>query len=147
MNNAIGLKEILQKTLKQESWQLNLLADWPLIVGNLAHRVRVEKIEGSTLVLGVQHASWMHELYLLSNVLLKTINNHFDRPRIQKLVFKTATFKKKEATPKHIAPAPTPVEPVELTFTQKEALAAIKDTELRQSLRTFFYRCAHQKNV
>lgn len=146
MSNAISLKDVLQKTLQQESWKLTLLSEWPIIMGGLAQRVRVEKIDGSTLILGVQNASWMQELYLLSTVLIKTINTHLGRPYIQKLIFKTASFKKKEFEP--IAPQPIYIkpEPVPLSFNQKQALATIKDPDLQQSLRTFFYRCAQRSN-
>lgn len=141
MNDALALKDILQKTLQQESWKLVLLAEWPTIMGSLAKRVQIERIDGSTLILGVQHASWMQELYLLSTVLLKTINTHLGKTYIQKLVFKTSGSKKKTTTPQERKPVYIKPQVVPLTFAQKQALAAIKDPELQQSLREFFYRC------
>ncbi len=146
MSDALSLKDILNKTIPQESWKLTLLSEWSIIMGNLAYRVRVEKIEGSTLVLGVQNASWMQELYLLSSVLLKTINNHLGKPYIQKLIFKTASFEKKEKkTPKkHAVPTTVKHTPVPLTFAQKQALATIQDSGLRDALKEFFYRCAQE---
>lgn len=146
MSNAISLKDILAKTMPQESWKLTLLSEWATIMGNLACRVRIEKIEGSTLILGVQSASWMQELYLLSSVLLKTINTHLGKPYVQKLIFKAAGFKKKEEKKIQRPTAPTAItyEPVPLSFAQKQALAAIQDTGLRDALKEFFYRCAKE---
>lgn len=145
MSDAVSLKDILTKTMPQESWKLTLLSEWPVIMGTLACRVRIEKIEGSTLILGVQTASWMQELYLLSSVLLKTINTHLGKPYVQKLIFKTAGFKKKETKPlQPTRPTTVKYEPVPLSFSQKQALAAIQDSGLRDALREFFYRCAKE---
>ena len=62
--------------------------------------MHLEKIEGNTLIIGVYQASWLQELYLLSTVLLKTINNNLKYPYIKKLRFKHASpLKKKSIQP------------------------------------------------
>jgi len=88
---AKPIKNILDSFLKtNNSWKAQLLQDWPKIIGKLQDKVSIEKVQDSTLVLSVADACWLQELYLLSPVLLKTINQKLDRPRIKRLRFKQA---------------------------------------------------------
>ncbi|MCK5633099.1 DUF721 domain-containing protein [bacterium] len=142
---AQSLKNLLPSVLKQEgSWKINLLKNWPTILGNLKTKVLLEKIQDSTLVLSVNDSCWLQELYLLSPILLKTINEKLDRPRIKRLRFKQAGIKKvktKQATRKKIKPC----KPVELSSKENKALQTIDDPQLQKALKQFLVRCYHEK--
>lgn len=56
-------------------WQLKLRAEWGTIMGDLAKRARLERINGQTIVIGVYDSHWMHELHALSRLILSRINN------------------------------------------------------------------------
>ena len=80
----------------EHSWKLQLLNNWQRINGDLHPHVRLEHVKEDTLILGVYDASWLQELYLLSNVLLKTINRNLNTPRIKKLQFKQVVKTRKK---------------------------------------------------
>lgn len=142
---SLQLKQILQGVFKQENWKLQLLSNWDTIVGNLADKMRIDKIEGSTLYIGVYQSSWMHELYLLSAVLKKTINNCLDKPRINHIRLKYAS-KKESTQPKKILKQKKVIfEPISLSSKEEHALVNIKDEELKKALHSFLSRCHYQK--
>lgn len=134
------LKNLLSHAF-QATWKTRLLTDWPTIMGNLADMVTIEKMYDDSLVLGVHDSSWLHELYMLSPVLIKTINAHLEKPYIKTVRLKHAsTIKKQPAAPKpiplYIAPSPAV-----LTSTEKKALDTLKDTELQKAFHQFLSRC------
>lgn len=93
---AQHIKNFLATALpQQQSWQLFLLQEWNNIVGDLKIQVRLEKIQANTLLLGVSNASWMQELYCLSDVLITKINEKLEYPHVKKLRFKCSAPKKK----------------------------------------------------
>ena len=127
-----------------DDWRIMLLRDWPTILGDLAKHVLLEKIEHDTLILSVHNACWMHELYMLSPLLLKTINKKLDQPRIKRLRFKQAGLvKKKKDHSNHTAF----ISPKQELLTQREtkALTAIEDPQLRNALKQFLHRCQREK--
>jgi hypothetical protein len=86
---AICLKDVLYTFINPEkSWKTDLLYKWNDIIGPLHSKVRIEKIYDNTLILGVFHSCWMQELYLLSPLLIKTINEKLDQPYIKEIRFK-----------------------------------------------------------
>jgi predicted nucleic acid-binding Zn ribbon protein len=138
---AADLKNLLQTLINpQNNWKTDLLYRWHDIIGSLHSKVRIEKIHDDVLILGVSHSCWMQELYLLSPLLLKTINEKLDQPYIKQIRFKqmgsvpqrknvrisTATKKKKDVT---------------LTKQDERTLAQIADPALRDVLRAFRIRC------
>lgn len=135
---AKSIKELLPTFLHDESWQRSLLRNWPTIIGEVHTKVRLEKIEGDTLVLGVYDACWLQELYLLTPLLLTTINQNLDQPRIKHLRFKRSVAKKNSSAPQ---PVPKPTTTYQLTDRQQQTLATIKDEQLRNALRNFLIRC------
>lgn len=139
------LKSFLPTFVKpSNSWQLQLLNNWPTIVGNLATKVTLEKIEKDTLVIGVYDACWMQELYLLSPLLIDTINQNLDQPRIKHLRFKRAVVKKKNShstTKEGFSALPQRL----LTARERAALEKIKDPQLRNALQQFLMRCHKEK--
>ena len=142
---TVAIKDILPSILgEQRSWQLNLIANWSLIVGNLKAKVQLVKILDDTLIIGVVDACWLQELYLLSPVLLKAINQNLDQPRIKHLRFKTIGIKK--PTQKTASVSKTITEqPYELSIHEKKALTEIKDPQLRKALQEYLIRCYREK--
>src|SRR6266404_8990222 len=121
------LKEILQSIINPEkNWKTDLLYRWNEIVGPLHNKVRIEKIYDDTLILGVFHSCWMQELYLLSPLLIKTINKKLDQPYIKEIRFKHIGVKK---TKQHQKTAPITKKKKEVVLTKEDecALAHVDD--------------------
>jgi hypothetical protein len=128
----------------QKNWKIDLLHQWKDIVGVMHTQVSIEKITDDTLILQVADSCWLQELYLLSPVLLKQINEKLDRPRIKQLRFKHAgrpvEKNKKSALPKDVTR-----KVVVFTPAEHQALCAVKDDQLRASLEAFLIRCYQEK--
>ncbi len=137
---ALHLKDLLSELIHPEkNWKTNLLYQWQDIVGSLHSKVRIEKIYDDTLILGVFNSCWMQELYLLSPLLIKTINERLDQPHVKQLRFKyigLKIFKKNVKTP-HIKKNKN----IELTKEDERTLAKITDPTLRDALKSFRMRC------
>lgn len=132
------LDSILQPSIKQQAWKLNLIKNWPTIIGSLHDKVSLQKITPKSIVLGVYDSSWIQELYLLSKLILKKINNQLDQQRIETLRFqciekkqtKQTTIKKSEHTKQFI-----------LKPQESAALQKIQDPELSKALQGFLQKC------
>ncbi len=139
-----SLKDLLSNTF-QATWKTKLLTEWPTIMGNLKDQVTLEKIYDDNLVLGVRDTSWLHELYMLSPVLIKSINAHLEKPYIKTIRLKQSTATKK----KELIPEPAPVshasKPLLLHTKDHKALASIKDDSLKNVIKTFLHRCQQEK--
>lgn len=84
----INLKSILDRyTRTAPSWSIFLLQNWPTIVGSLAVRINLLEVKGEMLVIGVYDPHWMHELYLLSPLLISTINSKLEKPYVKHVRF------------------------------------------------------------
>jgi len=127
-------------SLNTNSWKTKLLTEWPTIVGNLHDKITLEKIHEDTVIIGVYDASWLHELYMLSAVLLKTLNSHLDKPYIKKIRLKHAT-KNTIKTPKQKQKAPLERKKATLNALESHALLKIKDKDMREALHSFLSRC------
>lgn len=143
MSNEI--KHLIRTVLHADNnWKIQLLDQWPLIMGNLGTKVHLEKIQDDTLILGVTDSCWMHELYMLSHLLIQKINQKLDQPRIKKLRFKAVGDK-----PKLAYTAPTKQQyikkEISLTPSEQRALAKIKDPQLQDALKQFLVRCYQEK--
>jgi hypothetical protein len=138
---ALYLKELLHALIHPEkNWKTNLLYQWHDIIGSLHSKVRIEKIYDDTLILGVFHSCWMQELYLLSPLLIKTINEKLDQPYIKQIRFKHVGLK--ELHKKNVNNNVTKKKKiVELTKEDERTLAKITDPALRDVLKTFRIRC------
>lgn len=135
-----NLKELLNTLINPgNNWKTDLLYRWKDIIGPLHSKVRIEKIHNDTLVLGVFHSCWMQELYLLSPLLIKTINEKLDQPYIKEIRFKQITLKKdkiKTSITKTIQK-----KEVVLSKADERTLAKIDDPILREALKAFRIRC------
>jgi len=137
---ATAIKNLLPDVFKKKAWKCDLLRNWNHIMGPLCKKVRVEKILDDTLVLGVTNSCWMQELYLLSSLIIKTINQNLDKPRIKQIRFKkTGTYKKAQKPIKKTLKKKT-ITP-RITIREKGALQHIKDPELADALESFLKRC------
>jgi hypothetical protein len=139
------LHQLLQTIFKNEHWKIKLLSEWNLITGNLSSKMRLEKIDGATLIIGVYQASWLQELYLLSSVLKQTINRHLGSDYIKQLRFKHASVQKKKEAPNVQKVDNVPVKKIVLSHNEQTALNTVKDEELKKALHGFLSRCHHQK--
>jgi hypothetical protein len=138
------IKNFLTTYLAHEkNWKAHLLANWKTIIGNLADRVTLEKIYDDLLTLGVNDSSWLQELYLLSPIILETINANLDQPRIKHLRFKQIGRKKeiKKINEKKIEQINT----IDLKKKEQIALDAIQDEQLREFLKKYLIRCYQEK--
>jgi hypothetical protein len=128
---------------KQENWKVQLLSNWQSIMGNLHTKVQLEKIYEDTLVLGVHNSAWLQELYLLSPMLLSTINQKLDQPRIKHLRFKQAGTRL-EAIKKGDLKTNQRREVI-LNADEHAALNKMKDPQLREALKAFLIRCYQER--
>ena len=141
------VKHILEHFFnEQERWQFQLLRAWPQIIKQLNTKVRILKITQDTLVLGVQDSCWLQEMYLLSGLLLNTINQHLDQPRIKQLRFRlygSTTHHPARITPPRSSPAPV----VNLPARTVLALERISDESLRAHLKQYLVRCHQTRSL
>jgi hypothetical protein len=138
---AVYLKELLKTLIKPEkNWKTNLLYRWQDIIGALHTKVRIEKIYDDTIILGVFHSCWMQELYLLSPLIIKTINEKLDQPYIKQIRFKQISLKKctKNITEQSSLKKKNTIQ---LTAQDERSLAKIADPDLRNALKAFRIRC------
>ena len=140
---AILIKEIVPSLLGSKlDWRTSLLVHWDMLVGSLKTRVCLEKIQDDMLVIGVYESHWMQELYLLSDVLIDSINQFLKEKRIKQLRFKLVEERKvplKKNALRAIRPKSSAV--VSLTPDQIKALSIISDDELKDALVQFWVRC------
>lgn len=135
-----NLKELLQNLINpHQSWKTDLLYRWKDIIGSLHSRVRIEKIQDDMLILGVFHPCWMQELYLLSPLLIKTINEKLDQPYIKQIRFKQICLKKEKI--KTTEEKNFQKKNIILSKEDESILAKIADPNLRDALKAFRIRC------
>lgn len=128
---------------KHNDWKIKLAQNWESIIGPLSAQVTLEKIDKDIAILGVYDSCWMQELYLLSPLLLKTINTTLDQPYIKQLRFKKAAHNQPQKKPQATVYTP---KPVVLTYTEEHALQVVDDPSLRLVLKKFLIRC-YQENI
>lgn len=133
------LDSLLQPSIQKEAWKINLIKNWPTIIGSLHEKVSLQKINATCVVLGVYDSSWMQELYLLSKLILKKINNSLDRPRIETLRFQC--IEKKEQVTKQQTVTPRSEKKITLKPQEISALQKINDPKLSQALEGFLRKC------
>ena|SRR5579859_1210445 len=126
----------------EDDCKMQLLSNWDAIMGTLSDKVRLEKIQDDTLILGVYDSSWMQELFLLSRVLIQTINKHLTKPFVKEIRFKAAAQKKRiESHKKYHANVQINKKEIILSQEQILALEKVTDDQLRSELREYLIRC------
>jgi len=143
---AHDIKNIINTVLgNQNNWKIKLLRQWPNIIGNLKNRVRIEKIQGECLILGVYDACLLQELYLLSPILLKTIHQKLENIPVKKLRFKQVGTKREKKCKSHKIRREIK-KTVELTEKEQKTLKKIKDPDLEKALKQFLIRCHQERD-
>ena len=132
------LDTLLQPSIHNEAWKLNLIKNWPSIIGSLHDKVSLQKIHATRVVLGVHDSSWIQELYLLSKLILKKINNSLDQPRILTIRFQCIEKKEIKAQQKTKIVVK---KKIELKPQEFKALEKINDPQLSDALQGFLQRC------
>ena len=140
------LKNFLDPYLvAQDDWRFFLLTNWSSIVGNLHTKMRLEKIQDDMLVIGVYNMHWMHELFMLSRSIIKTINAKLDQPYVTKVRFVIAEPREKQKA-KKIMKTSIPERSYTLSQRERKVLDGIKDTELQEALKNFLVRCENTRS-
>ncbi|MBA3751359.1 DUF721 domain-containing protein [Candidatus Dependentiae bacterium] len=138
---AVLLKDLVPLVMSaKDDWRASLLKNWNEIVGSLKTRIRLEKVTGDMIIIGVYESHWMQELYLLSSVLIDSVNDFLGKPYIKQIRFKLVeertsprfnTYEKKKFVQREIT----------LTNEQKKALEKITDFQLKNALIEFWGKC------
>ena len=124
---------------KTPPWKMQLITDWPLIMGNLHVHARVEKVYDQAVLLGVYDTCWVQEMHLLSNIIIKKINHHLGGAYInqirlkyvQKHEFRNIMSINQASTTSQRAISPQ----------EAKVLLTITDPELRNAMQAFLMRC------
>lgn len=139
------IKALLEPYLqsKNSNWKITLLKEWSKIMGKLAHNVTIIKIYDTTIILGVYDSCWLQEMYLLSPMIQKTINQNLDRPRIKQIRFKHVGRPQKKSVP----PPEKKEVPIAIALTDREktALDTIENEHLKDVLQSFLMRCYRER--
>ena len=125
----------------QHKWKTDLMQQWEGIIGNLADKVRIEKIDGDLLVLGVIHPSWAQELMFLQAMLKAKINTALGAERIKTIRCKTIVRTPARRYKKSMSQVPDKAyDEAPRTPKQEKTLKKIKDNETRQVFAAYFNR-------
>ena len=138
---SVEIKSILSNFVNQnKNWEIYLISHWKDIMGKLKDHATLEKVEKDTLIISVTSSSWLQELYLLSNVLIKQINSKLPAPYVKKLKFKLEQKKKFKMRAKSDVKK-LKFENIKLSQREEFALKKIKDEELSNQLKKFLIKC------
>lgn len=140
------IKQLIEQIIPTESqWKIYLLKHWSSIIGDLSTRIFLEKIyQDEILIIGVYDSSWMQELYFLSSILIKKINEQLGKPYIKSIRFRYSPMKKSvvvnapKSTAKNIAQ-------VQLTMQEYKMLEIIEDPHLKEAITSFRLRCLRER--
>lgn len=142
MRTPEKIATIIPLVFQQEhQWKYELLRNWRNIFGSMSDKVFLERINNDILVLAVNDACWMQELYTLSPLLITSINQVLDKPYIKQLRFKRAGIRPKKLYPAQERPAHVPRSSIVLSAREEKALSAIKDLQLAKAMKDFLIRC------
>ncbi len=140
---ALLIKDLIAHIVNPtKDWRLLLLHKWPTIVGSLKTRIRLERIYQTTLIIGVYESHWMQELFILSRMLMQTINKHLGHPYVTELKFKLIEPLPLEKKAESLENQVLPYAPVSFTVAHHQALNHVYDDQLRNVLTHFFIRCS-----
>lgn len=140
------IKNILNKLFTEQThWQGYLLTQWPLILGSLKDHVTLEKMHQDTIVVSVSNSSWLHELYMLSDMLKDKINSHLPTPQVKtiRFIIKQRKQVQETRTVKNTAQPHIQHEKHQLTMRQEQALQRLseKNPSLADAAQTYLYKC------
>jgi hypothetical protein len=142
------IKSVIDSFFSQQNhWQIRLTREWKTLVGDLHIRMRLEKIQQHTVVVGVYDFHWMQELYLLAPMLLRTINKGLGGAYVQQLRFTLAKpeggkmLRSGRHQQMHLNDIQVQHAKKPLREQHRAALERISDAQLREYLYAYFQRC------
>lgn len=143
------IKNILEKVIGgTPHWHHRLMNQWKTIVGPLHKQVTIEKIAPPTITLAVSNSCLLQELYLLSPMLLKQINETLDAPHLKqirlKLITNTQMVKPVREMSSGLVKKTIKAAPP-LPKTYQQHLMTIHNPELREALIAFWVHCFQEK--
>ncbi len=137
-----AIKDLLTSLVQpSDKWQVQLIQQWHTIFGDISKHITCEKVEHDVITIGVYDSCWMQELYALTPTLLTAINTALDAPYIKQIRFKKVVRSGPKAT-KTLYKSPLVLTNKTLSYAEKNALAQVKNEELRTALKKFLLRCS-----
>ncbi|MCL5436877.1 MAG: DUF721 domain-containing protein [Candidatus Dependentiae bacterium] len=118
-------------------WHTRLAREWHGAVGELAERMRLERVRGDLLIIGVYDLHWIAELYHLAPRIIEQINGFLGARYVAQLRFVVAVRKAGKKREAAEVEAQKPV--ARLTARHEQVLSSIKDGQLHDVLEKFFY--------
>lgn len=133
----------LHKILPQDqAWKMKVLQEWHTILGPLARKVILQRIDDTAVVLTVSHPSLAQELLMLTDLIKSKINEAIGAETITTIHFKTLQARKEPLPPSTVAKVAHPPAPRQpLTALENKHLATITNKELRTALAEFYATC------
>jgi hypothetical protein len=133
----------------QADWQIKLRAEWSTIMGDLSRRARLERINDTTVVIGVYDSHWMHELHALSRMMLQRINSAlssvyppgFTLKSVRCIWVHQKVFHKKNNSPLHAEVKKIKPSTQAIHHAEKLPTADLKDAMI-----AYYIRCKQEKN-
>ena len=125
----------------QQTWRLQILQQWPTIIGNLSGKVKLHKVDDHSVVLSVTHPGLAHELLMLTDLIREKINAVIGRPQIKAIHFRNFHRKSTRPKPQPISRPTAPTQRATLNNTEQQMLATIENEELRAALSSFYRTC------
>jgi len=139
-----ALSSLFKKPHDNQFWKVNLLQNWSNIVGNMASKVMIHKIYKDSITLGVYELCWMQELYILSPMIQKKINDFLGKHQIKTIRFRSAQTlehaseqKNKNGNKSEIKELPNK----KLSAKEQASVSSIKDPDLAESLKRLLEKC------
>ena len=135
-----ALSSFFKKSTDNQFWKANLLQNWSTVVGSLSSKMMIHKIYEDSITLGVYELCWMQELYILSPMIQKNINDFLGVQQIKTVRFRAAFPKNKQEKKKAILKDDTIKQ---LTPQEEASIRSIKDPDLAHSLKLLLEKCHH----
>lgn len=126
---------------REHHWKVLLFQNWDNIIGSLSDKVRIEKLDGNLMVLGVCHPAWAQELYFMSNMIKNKINFILKEDRVKRIRFNTVELNKKTTKSKIRKKAVSKKKILSLNDEHLSILNNIKEDEFRLILSQYYTRC------
>jgi hypothetical protein len=141
-----------------QDWKRVLLTQWPSVVGDLTQYMRLEKIEGTVLWIGVYDYIWMQELYCLSNHIIRIIKERIPAACISRIhvryigrVVASDKMVLKNDTKKncliHKSTKNYSTKNYSMNTHERAVLDTVQDQELKAAIEGFFNACCAQKTI
>jgi len=137
------VNQLLSRT--EHDWQVKLRAEWSTIMGDLSRRARLERINGSTVVIGVYDSHWMHELHALSRMMLQRMNNALHKLYPEGFTLTAIrciwVVKKEKQNNKPIRVTVRPVSTSKPSLQALKTVQKLASKELQDGLLAYYQRC------